>query len=62
MSKEAFLAEVEAAIEKIGISPSQFGKDALGDRSFVFDLREGRNVGLDTAERVREFIAKQVTN
>lgn len=59
MTQQALLAEVEAALEKIGMSPSLFGEQAVGDRSFVFDLREGRDIRMSTAEKVRKFIAQQ---
>lgn len=60
MNTEELLSEIEAALEKSGKSPSQFGEDAVGDRSFVFDLRKGaRDLRMSTIKRVREYIASQ---
>lgn len=59
METQDLLTEIEAAMAKSGLSPSQFGEDAVGDRSFVFDLRNGRDLRLSTIKKVREFIAKQ---
>jgi predicted transcriptional regulator len=56
---EDLLTEIEALLEKTGMSPSTFGNDAVGDRSFVFDLREGRDLRLSTVKKVRAFIAQQ---
>lgn len=54
---EAFKAEIEAFIAKNGIAPTRFGKDAVGDPKFVFDLRRGREPSWRTAERVKAFMA-----
>lgn len=54
---DAFRAEIEAFITKTKIAPTRFGKEAVGDPRFVFDLREGRAPGWRTAQRVREFMA-----
>jgi hypothetical protein len=60
MNTEDLLDEIEAALRKTGISPSRFGEEAVGDRSFVFDLRKGaRDLRLSTVQKVRDFIAGQ---
>jgi predicted transcriptional regulator len=60
MSTDELLTEIEAALTKTGLSATKFGKDAVGDPSFVFDLREGkRDLRMSTVQRVREFIAGQ---
>jgi hypothetical protein len=60
MDTQALLTEIEEALEKSGLSASKFGKDAVGDSNFVFDLREGkRDLRLSTVQRVRDFIAGQ---
>lgn len=57
---EELLAEIEAALAKSGLSATKFGKDAVGDPSFVFDLRDGkRDLRVSTVQRVRDFIAGQ---
>lgn len=59
MDSQELLAEIESALSRMGMSASQFGQLAVKDRSFVADLREGRDVRMSTARRVRDFIAKQ---
>lgn len=60
MSASELLTEIEAVLTKTGLSASKFGKEAVGDRNFVFDLREGRrDLRLSTVEKVREFIRSQ---
>lgn len=39
---EAFRDAVEKFIERHGMTPTQFGKEFVGDPKFVFQLREGR--------------------
>jgi len=57
MSKtEAFRDEVERFIEARAITATAFGKAAIGDPNFVFDLRNGRAPRLDNVERVEEFM------
>lgn len=54
----AFKAEVEAFLERKGIEPTTFGRDALKDPNFVIDLRAGRSPHLRTIEKVRAFMRK----
>jgi len=53
---DAFLADVEAFLERHRMEPTRFGVDALKDPKFVFDLREGRAPRLPTVDRVRAFM------
>jgi predicted transcriptional regulator len=53
---EAFRNEVEAFLARSKMSPTQFGKDALGDPSFVFNLRGSRSPNLATVDKVLGFI------
>ncbi len=53
-----FLAEVEAFLVEADMEPSAFGRDALKDPNFVFDLRDDRSPNLRTIERVRDFMAQ----
>ena len=55
---ERLLAEVERALEATGLTPTEFGKHALNDGNFVFQLRQGRSCTLTTTERVYAFIAR----
>lgn len=39
------------------MAPSRFGIEACNDSGFVFGLRDGRNPGLRTVERVEAYMA-----
>lgn len=52
-----FHDEVERFLSASQLSPTRFGKEALNDPNFVFDLREGRSPSLETVGRVLEFIS-----
>jgi len=51
------LSQIEAFCARNGLSEWRFGELALNDRHFIRQLREGRDIRLSTAERVRVFIA-----
>lgn len=38
------------------VAPTRFGRDAVGDPRFVFDLRNGREPRPQTVERVRAYL------
>ncbi len=48
---------VEDHIKARRLPPTRFGRDAVGDPCFVFDLRDGRQPRDKTAARVRAYIA-----
>ena len=50
------LRDVEKYLRRNGTSPTRFGRDALGDPRFVFDLRNGRERRFETVERVRAYL------
>ena len=61
----AFLAEVEAFLERTGMPATTFGMETVGDPMFVADLRgprRGRTTPREprfrTIQRAREFMAK----
>jgi len=54
---ESFLVDVEAFLSERGMEASLFGRNALKDPNFVFDLRRGRCPNLRTIQRVRAFMA-----
>jgi sulfate adenylyltransferase subunit 2 len=56
---KSFLAEIERFLETAGIDPTTLGKQALGDPSFVFDLRKGRSPSTRTVDKVRSWIQQQ---
>jgi hypothetical protein len=55
-AQEKLLADIERFLLKQGMDHTRFGIEALNDPSFVTDLRGGRRVRIDTADRVREFM------
>ncbi|WP_347271006.1 hypothetical protein [Rhizorhabdus histidinilytica] len=54
MSK--LLPDVERFLADKKLAPTRFGEDALGDRHFVRQLREGRRVWPETEAKVRAFM------
>jgi tRNA-dihydrouridine synthase len=60
MTTSELLSEIEEALRKTGLSPTMFGKKAVGDPNLVFELREGRrDMRASTMQKVRAFIAEQ---
>lgn len=57
MTYEQFLAEIEAHLVAAKMSPTGFGHAALGDPTFVFEMRKGRQASLTTINKVREYMA-----
>lgn len=55
------LREIERFIASTGMGPTYFGKLAVGNPMLVKRLRQGQRVTLETAERVRAFIAERTT-
>ena len=53
-----FLNDVEAAIERHDYHVTHFGREAVGDPNFVFQVRDGRSPTMRTVERVYSFIRK----
>ena len=56
-SREKLLDDIERFILTTGVPASTFGEMAVNDRGFVGRLRRGGDVRLETADRVREFMA-----
>lgn len=56
-AQEKLLAEVEAFLNRTGMDHTRLGFDAMNDPAFVTTLRRGRRVRIDTAEKVRTFMA-----
>lgn len=55
--QEQVLAEVEAFMERMDMRPTTFGMLAMGDKGFVFRLREGRPVKTTTIDALRLFMS-----
>ena len=50
------LPEVERFLEASQMTPTVFGRQALGDPNLVRDLREGRECKRATRQRIRTFM------
>lgn len=53
---QTFLTDIEGFIAESKIDPTTLGKQALGDPSFVFDLRKGRSPSARTMDKVRAWM------
>ena len=52
------LRRVEKYLRRTGAPPTRFGREAIGDPRFVFDLRKGREARPITVARVVEFLER----
>ena len=50
------LREVEKFLRQSDVPPTRFGREAVGDPRFVFDLRNGRDPRPRTIARVRAYL------
>ena len=56
-TKDRLLAELLKFCADFGMSESTFGVMAMNDPSLINKMRKGRSVRLDTADRLKEFMA-----
>jgi len=56
MSSEKLCRHVERFLKRTGCAPTTLGRQALGDPSFVAELRSGRRVWPPTERKVRDWI------
>jgi phosphopantothenoylcysteine decarboxylase/phosphopantothenate--cysteine ligase len=57
VAREKFLAEIEAFLKATGMSPTRFGREAVGDPRLVFDLRStGRAPNARLMDTVATFM------
>lgn len=54
-----FISRVSAFLRRSGLSPTAFGKKALGDPNLMRQIGRGRSPSLRTADRILAFIAEQ---
>ena len=57
--REQLISEIETYLDTHNMNPTVFGRSALKDPNFVFDLRGGRNPSSKTIDKVRLFISAQ---
>lgn len=53
------LGRIETYLQASGTRPTRFGRDAVGDPRFVFDLRAGRDPRPETRARVCDWLARR---
>jgi len=56
---QRFRADVEDFLTSTGMAPTVFGREAVRDPNFVFELREGRAPNLALVDRVMSFMRDQ---
>lgn len=49
-------ATISKYLKKTGMKPAAFGRAAVNDPRLVFDIRNGRQVRPNTANRLRQFM------
>ncbi|MDB5698122.1 MAG: hypothetical protein JWN69_926 [Alphaproteobacteria bacterium] len=50
------LRRIELYLARSGTAAARFGRDALGDPRFVWDLRNGRQLRARTVQRVSSYL------
>jgi hypothetical protein len=50
------LNEIERFMKIRQVAPTRFGREALNDPRFVFDLRRGRTIGKRTRGRIEAYL------
>lgn len=50
------LRTIEIFLRSSGVPATRFGRDAINDPRFVFDLRRGREPGPKTVARIVDFL------
>ena len=58
-SADSLLAEIEAFCRRSGIAESTFGRQSVNDGKLCVRLRNGKDVTLETAAKIRGFIDKE---
>ena len=51
------LNEIESFMKIQQVSPTRFGREAVNDPRFVFDLRLGREMGNRTQRKVEAYLS-----
>ena len=58
---ELLLSEIEAYCRSAGIAESTFGRQAVNDGKLCARLRSGKNLTLETVQRIRDYIDLSVS-
>lgn len=54
--REKLLAEIERFLDRTGMGPTQFSEEAAGQRALMTRLKQGSDITLDTADRIRKYM------
>lgn len=54
----SLLFRIERHLRDAEITPTRFGRNALGDPRLVFDLRNGRELRPPTRERLESYLCR----
>ena len=57
--EKLFRSRVSAFLGRSGLSPTAFGRKALGDPNLIRQIDRGRSPSLRTADRILAFIAER---
>lgn len=55
--REQITDEIDAFLERTGLTPTTLGRLAVNDLSFVQRLRDGADIRASTIDRLRAFMA-----
>ncbi len=55
--RETLLAEIDSFREAHDLTATKFGELCMGDPSFLFRLREGKDIRATTIDKVRRWMA-----
>lgn len=56
LTTQEFTNRIENFLTSSGLTPTRFGREAVNDPNFVFELRKGRRPNLENVNRVLEYI------
>jgi len=52
----SLLFQIERCLRRTELTPTRFGREAIGDPRLVYDLRKGREPRPQTVARIESFI------
>jgi len=54
----SLLIDIDRFLRRFDMPPTRFGREAVNDPRFIFDIRNGRECGSKIRSRVYAYIAK----
>ena len=55
-TRDQLLTDIKAFLERTDVTPTDFGIKSIGDPNLMRRLRNGKDVTLCTADRIRSFM------